>query len=158
MSNTNTTNQPYATLLDESLENVQSILTEFAKSQEFLAKIETAFGNDYDANGLAVIQQQWSNGDFASLPQIEILTGSQLSGANAAYAGENNTIYFSQDFLNKPRFQPRSRSPTTPKSIGATTAYGKAPTTKNQISVEGSVPCLPQPTAIGLQEDGIKGF
>ncbi|MEB3831456.1 calcium-binding protein, partial [Phormidium sp. CCY1219] len=101
MLNTNFANSTHAALVEESLKNAYNTLSDFANREEFLLKIQTAFGETFHADKLEGLRQQWIAGDFASLPQIEILTGTQLSGANAAYAGENNTIYFSEDFLSQ---------------------------------------------------------
>ena len=101
MLNTNFANSTHAALVEESLKNAYNTLSDFANSEEFLLKIQTAFGETFHADKLEGLRQQWIAGDFASLPQIEILTGTQLRGANAAYAGENNTIYFSEDFLSQ---------------------------------------------------------
>lgn len=101
MLNTNLANPTHAALVEESLKNAYNTLSDFANSEEFLLKIQTAFGETFHADKLEGLRQQWIAGDFASLPQIEILTGTQLRGANAAYAGENNTIYFSEDFLSQ---------------------------------------------------------
>ncbi|MCT7972953.1 hypothetical protein [Laspinema olomoucense] len=90
MLNTNLANSTHAALVEESLKNAYNTLSDFANSEEFLLKIQTAFGETFHADKLEGLRQQWIAGDFASLPQIEILTGTQLSGANAAYAGENN--------------------------------------------------------------------
>ena len=101
MLNTNLANSTHAALVEESLKNAYNTLSDFANREEFLLKIQTAFGKTFHADKLEGLRQQWIAGDFASLPQIEILTGTQLRGANAAYAGENDTIYFSEDFLSQ---------------------------------------------------------
>jgi tetratricopeptide (TPR) repeat protein len=88
-------------ILDSILQDAETTLSDFAKSETFLQTITTAFGNSYNATQLDTIRQQWASGNFSNLPQIEILTGEQLQGANAAYAGETNTIYFASDFLSQ---------------------------------------------------------
>jgi hypothetical protein len=84
-----------------ALQNVSTTLNQFAGSQDFLEKIKASFGENFDAGQLENLRQQWLNNNFTSLPAIEILTGAELQGANAAYAGSTNTIYFSQDFLTQ---------------------------------------------------------
>ncbi|MCT7953204.1 calcium-binding protein, partial [Ancylothrix sp. C2] len=88
------------TLVEQARQSACSVLQGFAGGEDFLAKIKTAFGESFDVNKLEELRQHWIAGDFASLPQIEIRTGAELQGANAAYAGSTNTIYFSQNFLS----------------------------------------------------------
>jgi hypothetical protein len=86
-------------VLDAVLADVYATLTGFAGREDFLVVIEQAFGDGYDGAALEGIRQQWLSGDFSALPQVEILSGETLQGANGAYATANNTIYFSSDFL-----------------------------------------------------------
>lgn len=90
-----------SSVLDAAIVDVSAILTAFASQDDFYSAIALAFGDAYDVTGLEGIRQQWLSGDFSALPQVEILSGSQLQGANAAYAGATNTIYFSADFLSQ---------------------------------------------------------
>ncbi|MFB2893338.1 calcium-binding protein [Aerosakkonemataceae cyanobacterium BLCC-F50] len=101
MFTTNSANQVTNYLVEDALQNAYNTLNSFAGSEDFLSKIKTAFGESFDATKLEDLRQQWISSNFASLPAIEIRTGAELQGANAAYAGSTNTIYFSQDFLNK---------------------------------------------------------
>ncbi|XWK86427.1 MAG: hypothetical protein U7127_19695 [Phormidium sp.] len=101
MFTTNSANQVTNYLVEDALQNAYNTLNSFAGSENFLSKIKTAFGESFDATKLEDLRQQWISSNFASLPAIEIRTGAELQGANAAYAGSTNTIYFSQNFLNK---------------------------------------------------------
>ncbi|NJL88918.1 MAG: calcium-binding protein [Coleofasciculaceae cyanobacterium SM2_1_6] len=90
-----------AQALNAVLPEVYSTLTGFAGRDDFESVIKQVFGTTYDGAAIEALRQQWLAGDFSALPQLEILPGEQLQGANAAYAGEKNTIYFSSDFLNQ---------------------------------------------------------
>lgn len=83
-------------LLDQALVFTQEKLQEFAKDPQFGEKIALAFGAGSDAN---VLQLAWQDGNFSTLPKVEILTADQLNGANGAYAIATNSIYLSIDFL-----------------------------------------------------------
>jgi hypothetical protein len=87
--------------LEDAFQNAYNSLTNFARRDDFIVKIQTAFGQAYDSAKVESLRHQWDSGDFSSLPNIEVRTGAELQGANAAYAGATNTIYFSQDFLNQ---------------------------------------------------------
>ncbi|NJN72003.1 MAG: hypothetical protein HC799_03895, partial [Limnothrix sp. RL_2_0] len=87
-------------ILQQVLPDVEFQLTEFANREDFFDVIQQAFGQDYDAATLEVIQQQWQLGNV-TLPPIKILSDAVLEGANGAYAAETNTIYFSREFLER---------------------------------------------------------
>ncbi len=57
------------------------------------------FGDRFDAVRLEELRQQWASGNFEDLTLFEVRSDAELGGANAAYAGENNTVYFSEGFL-----------------------------------------------------------
>ncbi|MEG4056465.1 calcium-binding protein, partial [Microcoleus sp. Pol7_B2] len=96
-----TSNNSFNSAIETSLKAVYATLNNFAKGDDFVAKAQSIFGTNFDAGKLEEIRQQWVNSDFTSIPAIEIRTGSELKGANAAYAGSNNTIYVSENFLTQ---------------------------------------------------------
>ncbi len=73
-------------------------LKNFAAADDFSLKMASIFG---EGNDYSTWQTAFASGTFTNFPTIEILPGSTLTGANAAYAGSTNTIYFSQDFLTQ---------------------------------------------------------
>jgi Ca2+-binding RTX toxin-like protein len=83
-----------------SLQTTQHKLTAFAQQSDFLAIIDRAFGAGFDGARLTQIQQQWLDGDFRSLPEIEIVAASVLGTAVGAYGASTNQIYLSADFVN----------------------------------------------------------
>jgi Ca2+-binding RTX toxin-like protein len=78
---------------------IQNQLTNFAAQDNFESVIATAFGNDFDRNQLVRLRQQWLDGDFSVIPEIEVLTNGELGNAYAAYATEPDKIFVAADFL-----------------------------------------------------------
>jgi hypothetical protein len=101
MAISNASDSATTQLVNNALQSSYTYLTQFANSEDFLVKIQTVFGDSFDAAKLEDLRQQWGSGNFDSIPNIEIRAGAELQGANAAYAGSTNTIYVSQDFLNQ---------------------------------------------------------
>lgn len=85
------------------LGNAVSSLQSFAADSEFDRKMASVFG---EGNEYSIWQTVFSTGSFIDFPAVEILDGETLQGANAAYAGSSNTIYFSSDFLRAYQNQP----------------------------------------------------
>jgi Ca2+-binding RTX toxin-like protein len=83
----------------EYLQLVQQKLSEFARQDDFAAKMEIAFGSQLDRSLLTNLLQQWQQGDFSQLPAIEILEKGELGTANGAYAAATQKIYLSSTFL-----------------------------------------------------------
>jgi Ca2+-binding RTX toxin-like protein len=100
------------------LELVENRLRLFADDPEFLAKIQKAFGENLNSDRLLELKQAWTNGDFSLIPQIKILSGSDLGGANAAFSVETNTIYLSQGFLERVGQNPEGLSGAFLEEIG----------------------------------------
>ncbi|MEG4328159.1 calcium-binding protein [Microcoleus sp. herbarium5] len=113
-----TSNNSLNTLITTSLQQVYNSLNNFAKGDDFLAKVQSIFGTNFDASKLEEIRQQWINSNFTSLPPIEIRSGLELQEANAVYAGSNNTIYVSQDFLTKYTNNPQAITSVLLEEIG----------------------------------------
>jgi Ca2+-binding RTX toxin-like protein len=82
-----------------SLQLAQYKLTKFAGLSDFATKMEIAFGNQLDRFELTNLQQRWQQGDFAGLPEIEVLQNGELGSASGAYATVGQKIYLSASFL-----------------------------------------------------------
>ncbi|MEQ8539349.1 MAG: hypothetical protein RIB93_18090 [Coleofasciculus sp. D1-CHI-01] len=85
--------------LGEAIVTAQDWLTAFANSETFLPTVNLTFGNQFDAEKVTKLRQEWGAKDFNSLPTIEIRTATELNGANGAFAAATNTIYLSQDYI-----------------------------------------------------------
>ncbi len=91
------TSENYSMITARMAEVIKQTVQKFASDPEFDSKMALTFG---EANDYSSLRTAWQAGNFDAFPQIEIRTGAELEGANAAYAGTTNTIYFSQSFLN----------------------------------------------------------
>jgi Ca2+-binding RTX toxin-like protein len=81
------------------LQLAQQKLTEFAQSNDFASKMETAFGSQLDRSKLTEIGYRWPQRDFSELPAIEVLQNGELGTASGAYAAIGKKIYLSSNFL-----------------------------------------------------------
>lgn len=98
---TNNQAQPtFASITDvvQMAQVIKQAVQQFASDPEFDSKMALTFG---EANDYSSLKTAWQAGEFDAFPSIEICTGTKLNGANAAYAGTTNTIYFSEDFLHQ---------------------------------------------------------
>lgn len=74
-------------------------LAKFIVDTNFENQIHLAFGNDIEiSSAKELIQNLIAEKD---IPTIEILPANKINGANGAFAGENNTIYLAQEYLEK---------------------------------------------------------
>ncbi|MFM6861707.1 MAG: hypothetical protein ACKPKG_13795 [Dolichospermum sp.] len=85
-------------IITSALELAKNQLYSFANSSDFQTKMQLAFGVAVDSNSFQIA---WQNQDFSVIPNIQILSGSELGEAIGAYAQATNTIYLSQDYLNQ---------------------------------------------------------
>ncbi|OUL31330.1 hypothetical protein BV372_20445 [Nostoc sp. T09] len=79
----------------------QSDLQKFSTSSNFTLTLNIAFGSNWDGTVATAIKESWLAGDFSALPKIEIVSASNISNANAAYADSTNTIYIAREFLTE---------------------------------------------------------
>ena len=78
----------------------QDLLTELAINKaEFTSVINTAFGENWDSEILENLRQQWIEGDFSKLPEIEIRSTAELGGANGAFSVDTGKIYLAEEFI-----------------------------------------------------------
>ena len=78
---------------------LEAILAQFANSETYYQNLTAIFGNQYDTSKAETLRIQWQEGDFSSLPTMEVLSASQLNGANGAFSAQTNRIYLSDAFL-----------------------------------------------------------
>ena len=78
--------------LNLAIEMVQEGLRTFSTSLE--AQIVSLFGT-----GVKKVLADLGKGDFRTIPPVEVLSSSQLNGANGAFAAQTNRIYVSAEFL-----------------------------------------------------------
>jgi len=87
--------------LTAAIQSVYGFLTDFAKREDFFDKSEFVFGKTLDRGVLGALREQWVSGDFSKLPDLKLLSASDLQGANAAFAGSTGEIYLSTGFLSQ---------------------------------------------------------
>ena len=87
--------------ITEAIQSVYDSLFEFAGSADFFAQSEFVFGQSLNLDVLSALQQQWLSRDFSGLPDLKLLSASDLQGANGAFAGSTGEIYLSEGFLSQ---------------------------------------------------------
>jgi hypothetical protein len=88
-------------VLDNTLHNLHSKLSEFAMRPNYLSQMRIAFGSSLDTNQATALANSWVKEDADSFPPIEILSSDVLHGANGAFSHLTNTIYVSNEFLTR---------------------------------------------------------
>ncbi|ABW32877.1 tandem-95 repeat protein [Acaryochloris marina] len=85
-----------AVVMSETFKRLQS----FALDDNFLDKLQLAFGSTFSNDAAADLQQAWADGDYSELPNIEIRVAAEINGANGAFSTDTNTIYLSQELIS----------------------------------------------------------
>jgi hypothetical protein len=85
--------------LDEAISQACLNLIGLASNRESLTIIGEAFGNNFSVGAVTGLLEGWSEGDFGSLPKIEIRQSNEINGAKGAFAAAINTIYLSEEYL-----------------------------------------------------------
>jgi len=99
------TSENHSMITARMAEVIKQTVQRFASDLEFDSRMALTFG---EGNNYGSLRTAWQAGNFDAFPQIEISTGAELQGANAAYVGATNTIYFSQDFLSQNASNPQA--------------------------------------------------
>jgi vacuolar-type H+-ATPase subunit E/Vma4 len=84
--------------VQSALEQARTKLRSFAANSGFQAQMEQAFGSSIDASQF---QQAWQQGEFGSLPELEILPAVDINNALGAYAAETETVYLAEKLVNE---------------------------------------------------------
>jgi hypothetical protein len=88
-------------VLEKALLNAQEILVDFTDKTDFESSIQLAFGNKVDLEQAKFLINEFAKKDYTVIPTIEIRSAAEINGANGAFAGSNNTIYLSREFLEQ---------------------------------------------------------
>jgi Ca2+-binding RTX toxin-like protein len=81
------------------LQTIQNQLAHFATQSNFDIVMSTAFGTRLNQGKLQTLRQQWLNGNFSIIPDVQILSQGELGTANGAYAVSLDKIFISSNFL-----------------------------------------------------------
>ena len=86
-------------LTGQAMSEVYGDLSKFAAAPDFVAKMNLAFGENWDAAGAKALAEGWFNGDFSDIPSVKVVSSAEIGGANGAFAAATDTIYLSKEFL-----------------------------------------------------------
>jgi len=92
--------------LNKGLIIAKEFLTYFAESQDFVKKINTAFGEAYSTEKAQNLRRQWAGDDFSQLPQIQLKPAAEINGALGAFSQDTNTIYLAQEYVGENHSKP----------------------------------------------------
>ncbi len=81
------------------MSEVYGDLSKFAAEPDFAAKLNLAFGENWDAAGAKALAEGWFQGDFSDIPPVKVVSSAEIAGANGAFAAATDTIYLSKEFL-----------------------------------------------------------
>ncbi|MEG4484552.1 hypothetical protein [Microcoleus sp. D2_18a_B4] len=83
----------------QAMSEVYGDLSKFAADPDFAAKLNVAFGENWDAAAAKALAEGWFQGDFSDIPPVKVVSSAEIGGANGAFAATTDTIYLSKEFL-----------------------------------------------------------
>lgn len=86
-------------LTGQAMSEVYGDLSKFAADPDFAAKLNVAFGENWDAAAAKALAEEWFQGDFSDIPPVKVVSSAEIGGANGAFAAATDTIYVSKEFL-----------------------------------------------------------
>ncbi|MEG5080688.1 hypothetical protein QUB53_08495 [Microcoleus sp. AT8-B4] len=86
-------------LTGQAMSEVYGDLSKFAADPDFAAKMNLAFGENWDAAAAKALAEGWFQGDFSDIPSVKVVSSAEIGGANGAFAAATDTIYLSKEFL-----------------------------------------------------------
>ncbi len=98
-SNTSLPDSSVDLLTGQAMSEVYGDLSKFAADPDFAAKLNVAFGENWDAAGAKALAEEWFQGDFSDLSPVKVVSSADIDGANGAFAAATDTIYLSKEFL-----------------------------------------------------------
>jgi len=87
------------TNLNSLLNQWKSLLQQWAKGGSLATAAQEALLLSGIPEGLQILINEWAAADFKSLPEIELLSGVDISGAMGAYAISTGKIYLNETWL-----------------------------------------------------------
>lgn len=105
-------------ILGQALQSAHNDLKGLAKDANFNAKMNLAFGNDWNAQVFSNLVKEFAKGNFSQLPAIEILPSAAINGANGAFASVTNTIYLAKEFVEQNAGNPGAITSVLLEEIG----------------------------------------
>ena len=86
-------------VVEKALDSAKDILKGLSGDAHLTDKLNQAFDENWNPKVAADLIQEFAGGDFSKLPEIDILSGAAINGANGAFAAATDKIYLSQDFV-----------------------------------------------------------
>ncbi|MGB7710200.1 MAG: pre-peptidase C-terminal domain-containing protein [Microcoleus sp.] len=105
-------------LTGEAMSEVYGDLSKFAADPDFAAKLNVAFGENWDAAGAKALAEEWFQGDFSDLSPVKVVSSAEIDGANGAFAAATDTIYLSKEFLTGNAANPAAVADVLLEEIG----------------------------------------
>jgi murein DD-endopeptidase MepM/ murein hydrolase activator NlpD len=105
-------------LTGQAMSEVYGDLSKFAAGPDFVAKMNLAFGENWDAAGAKALAEGWFQGDFSDIPPVKVVSSAEIAGANGAFAAATNTIYLSKEFLTQNAANPAAVADVLLEEIG----------------------------------------
>ena len=105
-------------LTGQAMSEVYGDLSKFAAGPDFVAKMNLAFGENWDAAGAKALAEGWFNGDFSDIPPVKVVSSAEIDGANGAFAAATDTIYLSKEFLAQNGANPAAVADVLLEEIG----------------------------------------
>jgi len=100
------------------MSEVYGDLSKFAAGPDFVAKMNLAFGENWDAAGAKALAEGWFNGDFSDIRPVKVVSSAEIAGANGAFAAATDTIYLSKEFLAENAMNPAAVADVLLEEIG----------------------------------------
>ena len=105
-------------LTGQAMSEVYGDLTKFAAGPDFAAKLNVAFGENWDAAAAKALAEEWFQGDFSDIPPVKVVSSAEIGGANGAFAAATDTIYLSREFLTRNGANPAAIADVLLEEIG----------------------------------------
>jgi len=87
------------TILSPLLNQWKSLLQQWAKGGSLVTAAQEALLLSGIPEGLQILIDEWAAADFNSLPEVELLSAADISGAMGAYAISTGKIYLNADWV-----------------------------------------------------------
>ncbi|MEG5053739.1 MULTISPECIES: pre-peptidase C-terminal domain-containing protein [unclassified Microcoleus] len=105
-------------LTGQAMSEVYGDLSKFAADPDFAAKLNVAFGENWDAAAAKALAEGWFQGDFSDIPSVKVVSSAEIGGANGAFAAATDTIYLSKEFLTQNVANPAAVADVLLEEIG----------------------------------------
>ena len=85
--------------LENAIQTTQNYLAALIDDSNIIDKFDQAFGNDWNIEVASLLVQSWSEGNFANIPEIKIVSSAEIAGNSGAYELSSGDIYLAKEFI-----------------------------------------------------------